>query len=518
MSNTLQPKISPLKKKETINTILIEEKNDDNNFKDKSYHDHDIVYSSISSGHLFSRWDEDRDKLNNIINSVSILNIFDELFPKDSLCKGKLSQSRPYSLSQSCIGCQLLTRLFKRGEEGRNKNIYILAGDAMGREISINHISYSLDKLTSYTEEMYSKEYGIRALQSLQDMSTCEHGYSTRISDTRTFGTTSFISNYILISSILEYEMKLTSFPGIPIFRWIYECSDGLTIVEEKIGNRASLDILTKHSDYTKSPVPTSTASKIRSLRSDVARLLLLQLVMNLCFLNNYDFTHGEPCLNNIIITKEACVMKYENIKLECPFTVHIIPSGYSSLTLNVDNNLIRIFYKGNFEPIPPHLSEIAKITFSVNLGTPLLAQVCTPNLENKDDNTNSFCDEYKNMRVLSYKIGTSKTFDIYTRNMGIALFPSSFDTYAFFVALMAEEAFYQAVIYDDILLPIWRAMWLEKEYISVMEELNRLRKFHSENHTTPQYSMIRTMLSKFHLRCDGLKFLWNMLKSKIKV
>lgn len=500
---------APIKKVEKKESFSLSSKSDKkSHIHEKSYSDHNIIYGSISSSDLFDRWEEDRNKMSDIVNSHTILDIFTGIFPKDTQCKGCLDiNKRPYHIHYSCIGCQLIGRLFKRGEETRNKFLCILAGDVMGRELYIKHISHSLDTLQPYKEENYSKEYGMLILHKLHHMNSCEQGYSTRIINTRTFGTTSYISNYILIASILEQEMNLAKLPGVPFFRWIYECSDGLVLIEEKIGTKGSLDILAKHADYTKSPVPTSTSSKIRSLRPDVAQLLLMQIVMNLCFLNNYDFTHGEPSLHSIIITKEACVMKYENIKLECPFSVHIIPSGNSSMTINVNDELIRIFHKSIFELTPIHLNEINKIEFKVNLGITVEPSICIP--------TDSFmCDAYKNRRVLYYKIGNSNVFDLYTSHMGIALFPSSFDTYAFFVALMVEESYYQTILHDDNLLKIWKSMWRSDEYDFVMSELSLLRKLHSETHTPPQYGMIRNMLGKLYLRCDGLHFLWQMLKN----
>ncbi len=510
------PKISPVKKKKDKQKINVDSSIcyiETKHIENKSYYDHNITLGPISSQDFFKRWSDDRKKLSDNVEINTVNNIFDSVFLRDRACKGCLGTGkRPYVLSESCTGCQLLSRLFKRGEEGKNKTITIQGGEMYGRELVIRHYPYSLDNLSFYEEETYSKEYGIRTLESLHHMSSCEQGYSTRIVNTTTYGTNSFISNYILISCILEQEMKLSEIPGIPIFRFAYECGDGVILIDEKIANYGNLDILTKHSEYTKSPVPTSTATRIRSLKSDVASLLLMQLVMNLSFLNNYDFTHGEPSLNSIVVTKELCEMKYEHIKLECPFTLHIIPSGFSSMTININDDLLRFFYKGNLEPSLSHLSEISKIHFKVDLGDTTVSQVCVPSQTNKN-----LCDNYKSKRILTYNIGNTNTFDLYTRNMGIALFPSSFDTYAFFVSFMAEEAFYQAVINDEILIKIWKSIWREDEYENVMFELVSLRKYHLEHHVNPNYFMIKKFLSKFYLRCDGLQFLWGMLKTKIK-
>jgi len=478
---------------------------------DDTYFNHNILYSGITSTDLFDRWGKDRLTLSEKLNFENIKTIFDEIFPRDNQCKGHLgSGGRPYVLKESCIGCQLIKRLFKRGEESKNKSVFI-----SNNEIYIKHIPSSIDTLKHYIEETYSNEYAIKILPQLIHMNSCEQGYSNRVKNTRTFGTNSLISNYILICSILEHEYKSSKLPFELPFLWVYECGDGLMLLEQKNGLTGNFDVLTKHSDYLKSPTPTSITNKTKSLRSDVTKLLLMQLAINLLFLNTYDFTHGEPCLKYLIITKNNCTMKYENIKLELPFTLNIIPSNYSSLTLNIEKKLLRIFYSGNFVNSPVYLSLINKILFSVEIGTPSIKQNCIQNLDKdkkEDNNYDYYCDEYISKRVLTYKIGSDKIFDIVTRNMGIALFPSSFDTYAFFVSLMMEESFHQSVIHDENLLLIWKNMWKVSEYSSMMLELNNLRK----NHITPDYFIIRSFLGKFYLRCDGLQFLWQMLKIDI--
>ncbi len=513
------PKIIPIKLKKTKKKGTIFSPNPEDESSEeghyiikKSYCDHNILYGPTSSGSLFERWNEDRKKVSDLATEENISDIFKTIFPKDTLCKSHLgTDGRHYMISQSCSGCQFISRLFKRGEEGRNKHLVVQAGEMAGKELFISHISYSIASLDPYIEQSFSREYGIRSLKSLHHMQICEHGYSTRINRTKTYGTTSPISNYIAISCILEQEMKNLDLPSLPMFRWMYECSDGIVMVEEKIGNKGNLDILSKHSDYTKSPTPTSTVSKIRPLRIDVCRLLLMQLAINLSFMNNYDFTHGAPCLNKIIITKEPSMIKYDSIKLESPFTLHIIPSEYSSITISTREELIRLFYKSKSDINLTQLSDVLKINFQVSLGSTYSPKVCLPFNENVTDN---MCEKYKSMRILSYKIGSTNSFDIYTREMGIALFPSSFDTYAFLVSLMVEESFYQALINDDDLNKIWTSIWLPDDFPSVMKELAILRKFSSEKHTCPDYSMIREMLGKFYLRCDGLHFLWQSLKN----
>lgn len=468
-----------------------------------SYTDFNILNQPISADMLLERWSRDRNEVSNRITEEHLNNLLINIFPADKSCKGCLGEGgTPYVLRNSCVACQLLTRLFTAGEEGHSRILTIQTGENQGKKFYISYTSSSLDSLTSYSETNLSKEYGSKILSKLNDMLICEKGFSSRIKDTIAFNTNSKISNYITSSCIIEAEMKAADMPGLPIFRWIYDCKNGSILVEEDIPDRGTLNGITKYKSYMNNDKT--------HLRSDVARLILSQVVMNLSFLSNYDFTHGKPSMDSIIISNEPCSMKYDGIRLESPFTVHLIPSEYTGMTINVSDKLIRTYCSDGFVPETTDLRLVSNFKFASHLRksdniTPCSPAKCSIGLKR----VNPTMKDFKSIRVMSYKIGEGDSYDIYTNNLGVALFPSSFDSYAFFVSLMTVECFYLAVISDINLRKIWTGLWLEKEYHRVMTELSTLRTVNMVS-----YSSIKLMLSKFYLRCDGLIYIWETLKS----
>lgn len=461
----------------------------------KSYNDRTILNGPSSSESLFSRWLFDRSKLSENINN-NITDTFLNVFPHDMTCKGRLGKGgRPYIISNSCVGCTLLGRLFSRGKESSNTIITIQGGGEVGKKLNINHIPYENDKLLSYKVNNLSSEYN-KIVSNLPFINSCETGYINRINKTSTFSTKSPYTNYATISSIIEQEMITSNIPGIPIFRWLYECSDGLIVVDEEISKSNSMDILTCSEDYTiKSNVHCSIRNK---LRPDVSRLLITQLILILSFLNKYDFTHGDPSLENIKITNNPCSIVYDTVKVESPFTLHIIPSEKSSITLETELGPTRIFNCEKYNTLKDH-TDIG-LKFKAILGNNKIFEPCV-----NSNGENIMCEIYQRSRILLYKITDGKNFEKYTNDLGIALFPSSFDCYAFFLSFMKNDEFYESVISDLELYDIWVNMWDPEEFPFVMQSISSLRSCEIS---------VKEFLYKFHLRCDCLKFLWGTLKN----
>lgn len=507
--------------KSTGGTIFspIPENNSTNECKDllrQSYNNVNITTMPISADSLLERWCYDRNQVSVHIASSHIGSIFQDVFPLDRNCKGCLGEGGiPHIMRSSCIGCQLLSRLFIAGKEGHTRPITIQTGKNQGKILYISYIPSSLDSLSGYMESKLPKEYGSKILSSLDQMLSCERGFPLRVGTTQTFHTNSKLSNYITISCMIEAEMKAANMPGLPLFRWVYECKNGAIMVESNIPNKGTLKNVLKYPDFLSLNSPQKRAENPisnKSLRSDVARLILSQIIMNLAFLSNYDFTHGEPSMHSIIIINEPCTMKYDNIRLESPFTVHLIPTAHSSMTINSGGTLIRTYCSDGFVPVTADIRLISKIKFMSHLRKNEVATPCSP-VKRCANKINPTLIEFKSIRVMSYKITDGDVFDNYTNRLGIALFPSSFDAYAFFVSLMVEAPFCDSILKDTNLNKIWQNLWIETEYNNVMEDISKLNKFLMETGSSPSYIMIRDILAKYYLRCDGLYYIWEALK-----
>jgi hypothetical protein len=480
----------------------------------RSYTDFNLTVCPISADSLLERWSYDRSEVSSRISSDHITSIFQDVFPLDRNCKGCLGEGvTPYVIRSSCIGCQLLTRLFIAGKEGHTRSLKLQAGKEQGKDLYISYIPSSLDSLTGYTETKIPKEYGSKILSSLDKMLSCEKGFPSRVNTTSTFCTTSRLSNYIIISCMIEAEMKAADMPGLPLFRWVYECKNGAIMVESDIPNRGNLKNILEYPDFSL-PCKKDFLDRNKILRADVTRLILSQIIMNLAFLSNYDFTHGEPCMFHILIVNEPCSMKYDNIRLESPFTIHIVPTSSSGMTINNSGNLIRTYCSDNFKPKTADIRLVSQIKFISHLRKSDIITPCSPVKRCNSAKINPTLMEFKKVRVMSYKINDGDIFDTYTNNLGVALFPSSFDAYAFFLALMVETPFSESVLKDANLSKIWKNLWIEDEYTNLMLDLVMLNKFFINTGISPTYIMLRNVLVKYYLRCDGLYYIWEALKT----
>lgn len=509
--STHKSKTIPVKKKKE-GTVYSPNPDDTSSIETKEaltqpYTNYNIMLRPISADLMFARWEVDRMAVSSRINPTSMNTLFNGIFPRDSKCKGCLGEGgMPYVKRNSCIGCQLLTRLFVPGEEGHTRSLTIKCGKEEGKKLYISYVRSELDLLNGYTESFRAKEYGTKILSKLDQIASCEKGFPLRIETTRTFCTKSKLSNYIAVSCMLEAEMKTVDMPGIPIFKWIYECKNGYITVENNIAAKGNLTSVLNHSDIMQGP------KNARVMRPGVARLILSQVMMNLSFLSHYDFTHGEPSSRSLWFVNTPCTMKYDGIRLESPFTLHILPTAFSSMTLHTTEGLTRVYCSGGFTPQEADVRLVPKINFLSHLRKPSSITPCNPTLSKCM--ANPLLKEFEAVRIIFYRINDGEFFDHYTNNLGIALFPSSFDAYSFFVALMTQISFQAAVLNNTDLKQIWQDLWKEEEYTAVMLELRALTTFSTTSSVEPTYIMIRDMLCKFYLRCDGLQYIWGALKS----
>jgi hypothetical protein len=417
----------------------------------KSYSNFNITKGSSNSDTLIRKWDEDRK-----ITS-SDLNI--RAFPIDKKCMGTIGTKFPHSVRNSCTSCILIQRLFARGEEDINKLLVIQSGINKGLKLYISFTHYLIDNMSDY--QLNNNEY--------KNISYC--------------------SNYFIISCLMEHEMKKFKMPGLPIFVWAYGCGTGVITINKQLDNIFTQVIEKKHNGSL------NVLKKVHKIKNP-ATLILMQLCINLLFLAKYSFSHGNPSLKNLIITNKKSDIKYENYVLKTPFTLHIIPSGNSSM--KSENKLLY------------HKKPKKNIKLKSYLeNTPNCLCV---NMKDKDCEIKTrLLKQYSNVRVVYFKINTLEYFrsDAKTElNVN-----TSWDLYSFLIALMANKIFYNNVISDPLLHNVWKSMWHKSEYNDVLTELLSL-----QNHENVSYIMISNMLCKFHLKLTGLDFLWRMLETRVSV
>ncbi len=196
--------------------------------------------------------------------------------------------------------------------------------------------------------------------------------------------------------------------------------------------------------------------------------------------------------------------VKYEGVDIKSRTTLSISPSGFSSIS----SGKMRIYHPGGIAQksrIHDHLPQIeVKPFLTSNKGGG-----CKKCVESNTLDEKHCTDYYSRVRAVGYKIRDKNSFIPYIRHLGIPLFYSSFDLYAFFISLMCSSNFYEEVMTDSLLLQIWQQLWIPSEYDIMMASFVTFRLQENMN-----FNLILDFLSSYHLRCDALECTWNSIKN----
>lgn len=431
----------------------------------KKLHSKDISYNSIKCDDvldtptkIIARWNVDRSEIVKKLTDSDDLNYKDitEIIPYDQSCK--CIDGKAY-ISSSCTACSLLSKIFKNGIILDKSSTKIKNGKYKHKEFVLNSF-ISPDENSGYYLSTKPKKIGNGIMEEFKEINTCETLFYNQVNNVNFW---KFRGNYeehkTLISFILEHELNKKNIPCLLGSKWIYKCSKQIKIINQ-VFKRISVDDLYKKYDP-----------------DIVTKGLLTQLIVNLEFLSNYAFTHGGPNIDNIIIIDKPCSYVYETLKVDFPFSMGITPGGYSSITcIDSLDRIIRFYY--NKEGSLPSLDIEIKpfINYSKNCG----CQVDS---------------EYLKIRTLAYKINNN--FFEYIR-MGIPLFYSSLDMYCFLVILSSNEHFKNNFLKGEL----WKNLFNVQDHTEFQKKLGD-RNF-------------MNVLKDTYLRCDGLSFAWESIKSGI--
>lgn len=483
----------------------------------------------LSADQIVTRWQHDRHGIAKAVSHLDLPNPWEKTIAQDSECVCKMSTEQKAFTGEGCIGCTVLGRLFKQGEIATNTPFTIQVGTNTGLRLVAHNYKRGVNighGLAGYVKTDYPTRIGHRLLEELSNVQACESSFAGHVQNTTFWACEgSPIHQYILISCFLENEARKAHLPTTPTLRWMFECAGDINVVEELLSlNKGTLGDVTAIAEYMESPrSPTARASPIIPLQAEVSRGLLLQLVSTLHFYSRYAFTHGFPSLQGLGFSKKPAAFMYDDMKISSPITLHIIPSGSSAISaVSSDGKVIRIYYPGTSLERGIDVSLLPKISVSPFFG---LKKTDACVLSSRPTTVGSLATfttpclpSYLNMRVMGYKIGSNpNSFTAYVRHLGIPLFHSSFDLYAFWTALMCEEPFYLAIHNDQAVIDIWRQLFALDEYESVMSDIRKYRH-RGAKESPPSSDEITALLSKYHLRCDALEHTWAALKALFKV
>ena len=98
----------------------------------------------------------------------------------------------------------------------------------------------------------------------------------------------------------------------------------------------------------------------------------------------------------------------------------------------------------------------------------------------------------------------------MYSQYLGMPIYQSSFDAYAFMIILMCERAFYSTVMNNENLYLFFKNMFTSDSDFNIVK--NRLIQYHDILHTITTKDIF-IILSDINLRCDMINFGWENLK-----
>ncbi len=478
--------------------------------------------SLLTADQIIARWRQDRHAIARSLSSEGLTtDVWKNVSVGDEcLCRMGVEE-KAFTGAGACVGCNVLSRLFKQGEIATGTPFMIQIGAHTGMRM----IAYTYKRgvnighgLAGYVNTDYPARVGHHLLEELSSLQACESSFAGHVQGTSFFACQgSPVHQYMVVSCFLENELRKGGLPTTPIFRWVFECNGDVNIVEEipSLG-RGTLAEITAVPEYLESPrSPTARVSPIIPLTADVARGLLLQLVSTLHFYSRYAFTHGFPGLHSLGFSKQPAAYMYDGMKVTAPITLHLIPSGSTAVSAaSSEGKILRVYYPGTALERGIDVNLLPKITVTPFFGTKKVeVGTCARTSGSLATFTTPCLPAYTNMRVIGYKIGSNPiSFTAYVRHLGIPLFHSSFDLYAFWTALMCEEPFYLAVHNDASIVDIWRQLFAPDEYDALMLDIQKYR--HRKAGSAPPASdEITALLSKYHLRCDALEHVWASLK-----
>ena len=226
-----------------------------------------------------------------------------------------------------------------------------------------------------------------------------------------------------------------------------------------------------------------------------------MQLFATLSYLRKYDFSHGNPCFNTLKFKKEIVSYIYDGVKVASSLTLKLSDFSNAGLTVNKTVNNIKGKFLRLYSKSVIGEEELKKKNFD-------------PFIENVKLETDGKSISDENVTIYKLKdpckCVKSTVLFMYMKHLGLPVYTSSFDAYAFIVVLMAERGFYSAIMSDNQLTNFWKNMWVKNSDYEKIKE--RLRNFH-ENPRPISLNDILHVLSSLSLRCDMIDYGWSQIK-----
>jgi len=401
-----------------------------------------------------------------------------------------------------CPQCKNMSRLIDFNKGGIDRPFYIEYGNMNGSQLIVKE--YNVTNLYSHlytsTPNSVTKALNIYTQDGCFNVeTTIEEYYAYKHLNSDPF------TNNILINWYIQD--KLVTGEGLPHIVTMYNAfsckNNGFSVYEHPdIGTMRHLQEHQNFLIHQGKPSPTAKMTDSEPLSKDIVKGVVYSLFSTLKSLQKYKFSHGCPSSQNILFKDSPCSYMYDGVHVECPITLQITDFQYSGITIN---NELRVYTTNVIA------NEILQA--SRNSSNIMDIIVTTP-YSNLNDKSN---DLYQTNKTVFYKLKDpnkhlSETIIYkYIKSLGLPIYLSSFDIYAWMIVLMTEKSFYDTLVKDRKLYKLWRNMWLPEEFSTVQAIILSL---HETEDPTNSIDKIIKILAGLSLRCDMINYGWNMIKT----
>ena len=314
---------------------------------------------------------------------------------------------------------------------------------------------------------------GLNELKKYQDLSYLE--------------TDSFTNN-ILINWFLQEQEHIPVNLSPLLMAWICN-GQGYNLYQYlDISNITSFQDFPAFLTNSGKPSPTAKADDKSPISSEICKGIIMQLFAVLHSLRKFDFSHGNPSTNALKFQNESVSYILDGVHITCPVTLKLEDFGNSGCT--VLENKIRLY------------------------SSSLIAQ---EQFKNKNINFGIDTIQNEDTQILTYRLKNPSQYIkesvmfMYMKHLGLPVYASSFDAYAFMVVLLCERSFHSGVMSNTILAKFWRDMWInDEDYVKVSR---RISEYHETTSIITTNDVLK-IISNLSLRCDMIDFGWNLIKS----
>ena len=410
--------------------------------------------------------DQDVDGLTRAINSILT----------DNSClwnMGKYAERHHREFDMACEGCKLLRRFIKEREQ---KNVTVQCGKlAIHGPFDLKLEETFNYNLLSHLEEKPFKGY--RELLSVEGVDFLDQENSAK-----SLTSNAYLNN-IIISSIVESKMTRMNMPHSRIIYFGFICrNNGYTLIENnKIMKLEDLNriIESGHND------PRASAMDAHNFFSmPIIRTIINQLLASLHLLSYYSFTFGKYGLNNIGFERKRVEYTYDGVSITGEYALKYMDFTNSSMTVrSVDRAKVTRVSDTDTLQSGYHMDELDLL-----------------NLEEINLSDGKWI-----------KLSDTRSMILYEkyRHFGFILKASVLDFYAYFIAIMSYNKFFDSFINDSNYNWIWYDMWRPEEYEMIKYKLR-----------SPLLSKtdVLAALTNIYMRADITDRIWRMYKQRMQM